>query len=164
MNIMKLNLFAVLALAVASMMLVSCGDDDLPTSDFDYDFHSAYDGDHPDDLTATMTVTELESGNSMITVELTNTVDGETYPMHAHDKADASTTPNGTPYNESPNAAVFATSVTGNGGTASVSAETTMTYTEITSTYDGFFVVHDPLQAVNTADVTTYVVLGDFAR
>jgi hypothetical protein len=84
--------------------------------------------------------------------------------MHAHDKADPASTPNGTPYDESPNAGVFATAVAGNGGTASVSGETTMSYTEITSTYEGFFVVHDPLQAVNTADVTTYVVLGDFAR
>ena len=30
--------------------------------------------------------------------------------------------------------------------------------------YDGFVVVHDPLQAITTVDPTTYVILGVFAR
>jgi len=34
----------------------------------------------------------------------------------------------------------------------------------LTSTYEAFFVIHDPLQALTTTDPTTYVVLGVFAN
>ncbi len=166
---MKLNLLLAATLIFSGLMMSSCGDDDLASSTFNYSFADSYAAGamsdaHPSDLSATMTVTELESGNSMITVELTNTIDGESYAIHAHDKADAASTPNMTPYNETPNSAIFANMIVGNGGTASVSQETTTSFTDLTTTYEGFFVVHDPLQAINTADVTTYIILGDFAR
>jgi len=78
--------------------------------------------------------------------------------------ADAASTPNGTPYNETPNADVWVQMLTGNGGSVSATQLTTMTVTELTETYEGFLVVHDPLQAITTVDPTTYVILGSFAR
>lgn len=161
---MKLNLLLAATLVIFGLMMTSCGGDDLESTSFDYAFSGDYDGTHATDLTATMTITELENGGSTITVELENTVDGEMYPMHAHDAADASSTPNGTPYVEAPNTAIFGQMLAGNGGTATVSQETTMSYTELTSTYDGFFVVHDPLQTLSTSDATTFLVVGAFAR
>ncbi len=159
---MKLNL-SILAVLAIGLMFTSCGDDFESTS-FDYAFNDGYAGTHADDLTATLTVEELEEGGSMITVELTNTVDGETYPLHAHDAADSAETPNMTPYVEMPNADVFASTITGNGGTASTTVTTTMSFTELTATYDGFLVVHDPLQDVNTADLSTFLIVSTFAR
>ena len=78
--------------------------------------------------------------------------------------ADPATTPNGTPYNETPNGDVFAMAIMGNGGTASGTNDSSLSYDELTTNYDGFFVVHDPLQPVTTVDPTTYVFLGVFAR
>jgi hypothetical protein len=86
------------------------------------------------------------------------------YNTHAHDMADAGSTPNGTPYNESPNVNVFAGQIMGNGSTASRSQISSMSYEEITNSYNGFLVVHDPLQPISTIDPTTYVILGVFAR
>ncbi len=40
----------------------------------------------------------------------------------------------------------------------------TLSYDALTTTYDGFLVVHDPLQDLTTVDPTTYEILGDFAR
>lgn len=143
-------------------LMTSCGDDDdeKATSSYDYAFSGAYVGDHPTDLTGKMTLTEMDNGNTMITVELNNTIDGETYPMHAHDKdADSATG-----YVETPNGAIFAQGLMGNGGTASVSQEASMSYTELTTNYSGFFVTHDPLQAVSTSDATTFLLVADFAR
>lgn len=138
---------------------------------YNYEFNNgqvvasaAYDGMHMDNLSAQMTVQELSSTQSKITVTLTNTVSGEMYHIHAHDAADPATTPNGTPYNETPNSMVFTQHATGNGGSVSVSQTVDMTYAEITSTYEGFLVVHDPLQAVSTTDISTYLVVGSFAR
>ncbi|NBC02007.1 MAG: hypothetical protein GVY15_14260 [Bacteroidetes bacterium] len=54
----------------------------------------------------------MEDGNAAITVTLENTRDGECYSVHAHDAADPETTPNNTPYNEKPNADVFAQATT----------------------------------------------------
>lgn len=139
-------------------------------STYMYDFNngqvasSPYEGSHPDNLMAEMMVEEMANGGSKITVTLENTVDGQMYPVHAHDAADPSTTPNGTPYNETPNSDVFTKMIEGNGGTASISQETNMSYSELTGSYEGFFVVHDPMQAVNTADISTYLVVGSFAR
>ena len=166
-------LFIVFGLFILGF-LSSCGDDDpiaLKTTSFDYALHNgqavpsaAYAGGHPTDLTATMKLDEMENGNTMITVTLNNTISGATYHMHAHDGADAATTPNGTPYNESPNTEIFAQMLQGNGNTVSVSQEASMSYTELTDTYSGFFVIHDPLQAVSTTDITSYLVVGGFAR
>lgn len=123
-----------------------------------------YDSIHPDNLSAEMMVEEMSNGGSKITITLMNTIDGETYNIHAHDAADPATTPNGTPYNESPNGQVFVQMLEGNGGTASISQETDMSFTELTTTYEGFFVVHDPLQPVDVTDIGTYLVVGSFAR
>ena len=68
------------------------------------------------------------------------------------------------PYNETPNSDVCVMMIPGNGMSSNKSQISSKTYTELTTTYDGFFVVHDPTQAINTADPTTYVILGSFAR
>ena len=163
---MKLNLLLAFSLIISGLMFTSCDDDDpvLETKTYNYEFSDSYAGTHADNLTATMKVDEMENGSTRITVELENTMDGQTYNIHAHDAADPTTTPNMTPYIESPNGAIFANQIIGNGETASVSQVTEMSFTELTSTYDGFFVVHDPLQAINTADLTTYVIVAAFAR
>lgn len=144
---------------------------EMKSSSYDYEFNNgqvvaseAYDGMHMDNVMATMTVEELDANETKISVTLTNTVDGETYMVHAHDAADPSNTPNGTPYDESPNSNVFVQSANGNGGEVTVSQTVSMTYSSIVNDYEGFFVVHDPLQAINTADISTYIVVGTFAR
>lgn len=125
---------------------------------------ASYDGTHSDELTASMKIDELSSTSTKITVTLNNTVMGASYNMHSHDAADPATTPNGTPYNETPNAAVFTQTVTGNGASVSISQTINMSYAALTTTYNGFFVVHDPLQALSTTDISTYLVLGTMAR
>jgi len=152
--------------------LSSCGDDgELQSTTFNYTIHNGqtvasapYDGIHPNDFTASMKVDEMENGNTMITVTLNNTISGATYNMHAHDAEDASTTPNGTPYNESPNADIFAQPLVGNGNTVMVSQEALISYDDLVSDYEGFFVIHDPLRAVSTVNIGTYLVVGSFAR
>ena len=175
----------VFLLAVASTLLFSScekDDDDMMTQDqtqnddlqmasYEYNFNNGqviptayYTGEHSDELTATMDLEEMSDGTTKITVSLTNTVDGAMYMIHAHDAADPATTPNGTPYNETPNSDVFTKMATGNGGTVSVSQTTDMAFTELTNDYAAFFVVHDPLQNISTTDLSTYIVLGTFAR
>jgi len=138
---------------------------------FSYQFNNGqvvesapYNGMHSSDLSADLSVMEMADGMSKVEVTLYNTIDGETYMVHAHDAADPSTTPNGTPYDESPNGDVLVQMAEGNGGTVTVSQESEMSFEELTSSYSGFFVVHDPLQAINTADISTYLVVGTFAR
>lgn len=168
-------LFFVLGLFTLAF-LSSCSDDDtsaeeLKSTSFEYAIHNgqavptaAYAGSHPTDFSATMKLDEMENGNTMITMTLNNTISGVLYHMHAHDGADASTTPNGTPYSETPNGDVFANMVTGNGNTVTSSQEAMMSYDEIINDYSGFFVIHDPLQDVSTTDITSYLVVGGFAR
>ncbi|TVP53129.1 MAG: hypothetical protein EA341_01585 [Mongoliibacter sp.] len=145
----------------------------LRTAEFDYTFNEgqvldnpdiAYQGEHPRDLTARITVEEKIDGTSSVTITLNNTLDGETYPVHAHDAADPATTPNGTPYNETPNGDIFAGGIAGNGGTVSASNDLEISFNELTRNYEGFFVVHDPTQELSTTDLTTYLILGLFAR
>jgi hypothetical protein len=124
----------------------------------------AYSGNHPTNLSAELTVKELANEQSRVSVVLKNTVAGETYPIHSHDQADPATTPNGTPYDETPNANVMVKMATGNGSDVYVAQTSTLSFNEITNNYDGFFVVHDPLQPVTTVDPTTYVILGVTAR
>ena len=124
----------------------------------------AYSGTHANTLAGIINVQELADGDSRVTVTLENTVNSQTYMVHSHDKADPTTTPNMTPYNETPNSDVCTVMIPGNGATAYSSQISTKTYTDLTTTYDGFFVVHDPLQAMSTTDPTTYVLLGSFAR
>lgn len=168
-----LNFKALSFILLGMLFFASCENEEieLESQTISYYFHNgqtvptaAYAGYHSSDLNTTMILEEMENGSTMITVELNNTMDGEIYHMHAHDAADPATTPNGTPYMESPNGEVFAQMVTGNGGKVSVSQTTTTSFSELTSTYSGFFVVHDPLQAINTADISTYLVVGSFAR
>ncbi len=159
---------------LALLFLNSCGDDDpfeARTTTFNYQLHNGqavpsapYAGLHPNDFSASMLVEENEDGTATISVTLMNTVDGVTYPLHAHDAADPATTPNGTPYIETPNGDVFAQMAAGNGGSVTVSQSTELSYDEVTSDYAGFFVVHDPLQAISTTDISTYLVVGGFAR
>ncbi len=170
---MRLTFFKTFTLLLVGLFLMaSCTETpELESKTITYQFNNGqlvptapYSGYHNSNLSATMTISELESGMTSITVALMNTMDGETYPMHAHDAADASTTPNGTPYNESPNGDIFATVIVGNGGTATITEETAIEYDELVNNYEGFFVVHDPLQAVNTADITTYLIVSSFAK
>ncbi|NOQ70532.1 MAG: hypothetical protein GQ574_00935 [Crocinitomix sp.] len=166
---MKLrNIFA-LAL-VLSAVLTSCNKDKKRVEDFSYAFNTgqvvaafAYDGTHADNLSVDLKL-EGQKDGTMITVTINNSISGETYNVHAHDAADAGTTPNGTPYNETPNSGVFVQMIAGTGAAASATQVTTMTVTELTETYEGFLVIHDPLQDMSTTDPTTYVILGSFAR
>jgi len=165
----KITSVGLVVVLVSLFLFTSCKKTE--TQEFNYSFNTgqldasfAYGGTHSSTLSAKMTLEEIKDGGTLITIELSNTVSGEMYHLHAHDAADASTTPNGTPYNESPNTEVFTQMVTGNGGTVSVSQNTTTSFSDLTTTYEGFFVVHDPLQAISTVDPTTFVILGSFAR
>ncbi len=154
-------------------MIASCKEDEkvLMSTTFNYEFNNGqvvssapYMGNHSSDLSASMKVEELENGNTLISVSIFNSLDGEVYHVHAHDAADPTQTPNGTPYNETPNSSLFATSTAGNGGTITLVQETEMSYDEILNSYSGFLVIHDPLQSMSTTDISTYIVLGTFAR
>ncbi len=165
------NFFQLLIAVFAIGLFTSCDEDPLSKSTFTYKLHNGqtvpsapYAGIHPSNYEVSLELEELENGNTRITVNLENTVQGETYHIHAHDAADAATTPNGTPYNESPNGDVLAIMIMGTGGSASGSQETTMSFESLTTDYEGFFVSHDPLQAVSTTDISTYLVVGSFAR
>ncbi len=177
-NVMHLFTASIVGLAI-SLGSTSCSKDekenDNPTPmrsmTYSYGFNNgqvvptaSYGGNHKDDLTAEMKVEELGENSVKISVTLANTVQGEMYMIHAHDAADASTTPNGTPYNETPNGEVFSQMVNGNGGTVTVSQTISGTYSFITEQYAGFFVVHDPFQSISTSDISTYLVVGGFAR
>ena len=124
----------------------------------------AYTGTHPSNLDAEIQLDELANGKSRVSVRINNTRDGQLYHTHVHDVADAASTPNGTPYTEVPNADIFAATITGNGGMTSFTNISDASFRFLTKTYDGFFVVHDPFQDLSTADPTTFVMLGVFAR
>lgn len=152
---------------------LGAGESSLRTETFEYAFNegqlldddgTAHDGDHPRNLSATLMIEERGTGNATVTVTLDNTLDGFEYPVHAHDAADPETTPNGTPYDETPNGDVFAGAIMGNGGEASASNETEIAFTELVEEYEAFFVVHDPTQDISTVDLTTYLVLGVFGE
>ncbi len=168
------NLKITSLLLFSILLLCSCSEDEpfvSQMSSFNYSLHNGqtvpsapYGGVHPADFEAVLTISENEDGTSDVTVELMNTIIGATYHLHAHDAADPSTTPNGTPYNETPNSNLLAQMVEGNGSTVTVTQSTNISYTDITSNYEGFFVVHDPLQVISTTDISTYLVVGSFAR
>lgn len=184
----KNNLFSKVPFMLAKFSMgifVACNDDDTPmpvidaelqSETFEYSFNegqllgdeaTAYDGtngDHPRNLSATMMVDEMEDGNARVTITLNNALDGETYAIHAHDAADPATTENNTPYNETPNDGIFAGMLTASGNTAMQSVDTDISYEELINDYEGFLVVHDPTQELSTVDLTTYLVLGTFAR
>lgn len=170
-----------LAVLLTAFITTGCDNDSSPTNGMDelrsvtynYAFNegqllgdsdTAYRGEHDRNISAEMRIEEQENGMATIIVTLQNTIDGEIYPVHAHDAADPSSTPNGTPYNETPNAGIFAQMLEGNGSTAMVENETELSYDELVDDYEGFFVVHDPTQEISTVDLTTYLILGTFAQ
>lgn len=173
---MKNLTLSILALMTMLVLITSCNDsDDMPmlrSQTFEYSFNegqlvgaaTAYVGEHPRNLTARMVVEEQAGGMAKITVTLTNALPGRMYMIHAHDAADPATTPNGTPYNEAPNSNVLSAMVTPQGTTAVVEHQAMLSFDQIVNNYEGFFVVHDPTQDISTTDLTTYLVLGLFAR
>lgn len=177
-NTTKWFLLLTLTLTVS---LAACSDDsdmmggmeDLKTASFDYAFNegqllaevsTAYRGEHSRNLSAELSIEEMENGNGAVTITLLNTIDGENYPVHVHDAADPATTPNGTPYNETPNGDIFAGAIAGNGGTVSSTNNTEISFDQLVDQYEGFVVVHDPTQEISTTDLTTYLILGQTAR
>ena len=165
------KIFAAPTLVAAIVLMGTSCKKEMKTQTFSYEFNNgqvssdaAYDGSHMDNLKSTMMLESTEDGGTKITITIMNSMDGETYMVHAHDKADPNSTPNGTPYNETPNSDILVQSVEGNGGEVSVSQTTDMSFDELTTEYEGFFVIHDPLQPINTADISTYLVVGSFAR
>ncbi|MEX0608171.1 MAG: hypothetical protein WD016_04590 [Balneolaceae bacterium] len=165
------DLTTYLVLGVFAQSL-GAGESSLRTESFSYGFNegqlldddeTAYGGDHPRNLSATLLIEEKGNGNAIVTVSLENTLEGFDYMVHAHDAADPATTPNGTPYNETPNGNVFAGMLEG-GGSVELSNDTDVSYLELINEYEGFFVVHDPTQDLSTTDLTTYLVLGSFAQ
>lgn len=161
---------------MAVLVLSSCKKDEdepvaMKSKTYSYAFNTGqvgagteYDGTHTKNLSAMITLDELSGGKTKVTVSLMNTMNGEMYMVHSHDAADPMSTPNGTPYNESPNAGVLVGMVNGNGGTATSSQESTMSFDALSTQYNGFFVVHDPLQPVSTTDLSTYLIVAAFAR
>lgn len=168
---MKLTtvLKSTLLLLFATLMFSACQPEEvqMQTKTYNYSFNTgqidatyAYSGNHPNTLSAKLMLEEMADDKTKITVTIMNPVAGETYMVHAHDKASPTTTPNQTPYIETPNASVFAQAISN--GEASFTSN--MSFEKLTTEYEGFFVIHDPLQLINTQDPTTYVVLGNFAR
>lgn len=166
---MKQIKFIALAFVAVSVALTSCEKAVEPkTSTTDYAFNTgqvgagtAYSGSHGT-LTAAIKFTE-DGNTTKLTVTLNGTMNGQDYNLHVHDGADPLTTPNGTPYNETPNATILVGTIAGNGGTVSKDFTSTMSYSAIMDTYaGGFFVVHDPTQAISTTDLSTYLIVGAF--
>jgi hypothetical protein len=157
--------------AITVMVLSSCEKDPVPqTKSTNYPFNTgqlgagtAYSGTHGA-ITATVKLTE--NGNqTTITVTLVGTQNGLDYNIHVHDAADPTTTPNNTPYNEAPNASILVMTIAGNGGTVSKDYTSTMSYNDLVNNYaGGFFVVHDPTQAISTTNLQTYLIVGTFEQ
>jgi hypothetical protein len=168
-NLVINSLFLVILLATFTSCQKEDDADEMETKTFTYDFNTgqidptyAYSGSHPTDFSAELKLEEMEDDKTKITVMLMNPEAGRTYMVHAHDKADASTTPNNTPYNETPNSDVYAQMIPAADGSMSFTSD--MSFEKLTTEYEGFFVIHDPLQTLDTTDPTTYLVLGNFAR
>lgn len=162
---------------MAVFVLTSCKKDEedpkpqMKSQTFNYAFNTgqvgagtAYDGTHPKNLTASLKLEEQSDGKTKVTLMLMNTIDGNSYHVHSHDAADPATTPNGTPYNETPNATVLVGLAASSGGNATYSHISEKSFADLTTQYSGFLVVHDPTQAISTTDLTTYLVVGAFAR
>jgi hypothetical protein len=156
----RMKLFAIGIVAVAAVAFTSCAAEP-KTMSINYPFSGIYVGSHGS-MTGTVKLTE--SGNqTTVNVTLNNTMNGQDYNVHVHDAADTSQTPNNTPYWETPNANVCVMTIAGNGGTATKDFTSTMSYSALVDNYaGGYFVVHDPTQAISTTDLTTYLIVGAF--
>lgn len=176
---MKTSKIFLLALVMGSSLgFTSCKKEEMTapqpqprTATFTYAFNTgqvgagtAYDGMHPNNLTATLKVTEIDGTKSRVEVTINNAVAGQTYMVHAHDAADPATTPNGTPYNETPNTNVLTLALNATGSMVMGSQEANRSFDDLTKNYNAFFVIHDPMQAISTTDLTTYLVVGVFGR
>lgn len=176
---MKTSKFFLLALVLGSSLgFTSCKKEEMATpqpeprtATFNYAFNTgqvgagtAYDGMHPSNLTATLKITEIDANKSKVEVMINNAVAGQTYMVHAHDAADPATTPNGTPYNETPNTNVLTLGLNATGSMVMGSQEANRSFDDLTKNYNAFFVIHDPMQAISTTDLTTYLVVGVFGR
>lgn len=168
---LKLTAAALSLFVLTATTFTSCKKDkEMMTKTIDYPFNTgqvgagtAYSGSHGTNFSASVKLTEMEGNQTKITVTLMNSQSGQDYNIHVHDSADPATTPNGTPYNEAPNTSILAMSIAGNGGTVSKDYMASQSYDYILNTYaGGFFVVHDPTQAISTTDLTTYLVVGVF--
>ncbi len=170
MKFLKFSKLFSIALLASAFAFTSCDkdDDDMDTpkasATYTYDFSGMYKGSHETDFRADLKITEIDANSATVEVTLYNTVNGQTYMIHAHDAADPATTPNNTPYDETPNGDVLVRMATGNGGTVTVSQTANKSFAELTTSYDAFFVVHDPLQPISTTDLTTYLTVGAFGR
>ena len=155
----------------------------LRTASFTYTFNSgqlgngtAYEGEHPQNLSAVLTIEEMNANRCRVKLLLNNVMEGKTYLVHTHNAADPLTTPNFTPYDESPNADILSMAITGAGHshsghghrishvTAKGEQQSPFSFDYLTQQYDGFLVVHDPLKPLSTTDLKTYLVVNKFAR
>lgn len=137
---------------------------------------TAYQGDHATNMTAVLTIEELSENRCRVKMLLNHAIEGTTYLVHAHDAAQPETTPNNTPYVESPNEAILSLAITGVGHshgksgqrvvhiTAKGEQESRFGFDYLTQVYDGFMVVHDPLQPVSTTNLQSFLVVNKFAR
>lgn len=155
----------------------------LRTASFTYTFNTgqlgngtAYEGEHPQNLTAVLTIEEMNANRCRVKLLLNNVVEGKTYLVHTHNAADPTSTPNFTPYDESPNADILSLAITGAGHShgshghrlahtiAQGEQQSPFSFDYLTQQYDGFLVVHDPLKPLSTTDLKTYLVVNKFAR
>lgn len=155
----------------------------LRTASFTYTFNTgqlgngtAYEGEHPQNLTAVLTIEEMNANRCRVKLLLNNVVEGKTYLVHTHNAADPTSTPNFTPYDESPNADILSLAITGAGHShgshghrlahtiAQGEQQSPFSFDYLTQQYDGFLVIHDPLKPLSTTDLKTYLVVNKFAR
>lgn len=137
---------------------------------------TAYQGAHATNMTAVFTIEELSENRCRVKMLLNHAIEGTTYLIHAHDAANPESTPNNTPYMETPNEAVLSLAITGAGHshgrsgqrvvhiTAKGEQESRFGFDYLTQVYDGFIVVHDPLQPVSTNNLRSFLVVNKFAR
>ena len=119
----------------------------------------AYTGTHRDDFTVELTLTEREDQKTEIKVIIVNALAGETYSVGAYDKVDPATN-NGLPFSATPNTAILSETIIDKG----VTFVSDQSFDELVNNYEGFLIIHDPLQAISGTDPSTYLILGDFTK
>lgn len=140
-----------------------------PTTSFYYpfntgqsDLNTAYTGDHPNNFRAQMRLAKVDSGGTLVRITFYHTLDGETYAVHAHDYDPDSTIRQ--PYEFAVNTEVFNQNPVGNGDTVEVTQYSPYSPAYLKEEYQGYFIVHDPLQPVQTKKPATFLIAGRFAR